>query len=131
MACPACGAETIVAPVPDARREDAPDDADAISLCTTCLTVQPSDDEPPDDPDFSQVSEAFPMRLDPAVTLALIVHHCDSLATNRTTLESLLEAVERAGVDPLLTIDRLLDDPSIEPAVDLERRRHQLEDLLY
>jgi hypothetical protein len=30
-----------------------------------------------------------------------------------------------------LVLDRLGDDPTVEPAIDLERRRHQLEQLLY
>ncbi len=133
MPCVACGDEVVDASVPDAIRQYAPDGAASISLCTRCLTVDSGADPraDADEPDFSRVSDAFPTRHEPAVALALVIHHCDSLVTNRAAIETLLEDVERAGVDPLLTIDRLLADPSVEPAVDLERRRHKLEDLLY
>ncbi|WP_255193562.1 DUF6276 family protein [Natronobeatus ordinarius] len=129
MACSACGGAVVDFSIPTDAREYAPGDTGAASICTTCLTVDSS--ENPDDPDFSRVSDAFPTNRSAAVPLALALGRCDSLVTNRAALETLLERVERAGADPLLIIDRLLADPSIEPAVDLERRRHQLEQLLY
>ncbi len=130
MACSACGAETVDFLVPDADREYAPEGAHAASICSRCLTVEAAD-EGCDDPDFTRVSGAFPTRPDAAVPLALALGCCESLATNRTAIETLLERIERAGVDPLLALDRLLAEPSVEPAIDLERRRVQLESLLY
>ena len=138
MACSNCGEEsTIDAAVPDEYREYAPDAADAVTICPSCLTVDPrqatgtGDHDVDRDPNFSHISDAFPKGVDRAVPLALAIDRCDSLATNREAIETLLRAVERAGTDPLLVIDRLAADPSIEPANDLDRRRHQLEQLLY
>ena len=54
----------------------------------------------------------------------------DSLATHRAEITDLFDAVERAGTDPFLAVDRLANDPGIDAAVDLRRRRHQLEQLL-
>lgn len=133
MVCPACSDPTIVFAVPEAFREHAPGEAAAVTVCTTCLTIeQTATSEPPaDGADFGLISDAFPTDPDAAVPLALAIDLCSSLATNRTAIETLLEAVERAGTDPLLVIDRLERDPDLEPAVDLGRRRHQLEQLLY
>lgn len=130
MACSACGGAVVDFSIPTDVREYAPDDAGVASICTSCLTVD-SSESPDADPDFSRVSDAFPTNRSAAIPLAVALGRCDSLVTNRAALETLLERVERAGADPLLIIDRLVADPSIEPAVDLERRRHQLEDLLY
>ena len=130
MDCSACGGETVDFSIPEEFREDTAEDAPAAAICRRCLTVEPRE-RGEDDPDFSAVSEAFPRRPDRAVPLALAIGYCDSLATNRGRIEALLESVERAGTDPLLVIDRLVDDPTLEPAIDLEGRRHQLEELLY
>ncbi|WP_247002682.1 DUF6276 family protein [Halosolutus gelatinilyticus] len=137
MACSECGADSpIVTAVPDEYREYAPDRADRVAICPRCLTVDRArgggrDLDAPDEPDFSRISDAFPTRTGQAIPLALAIHLCSSLATNRTAIESLLEAVEREGVDPLLAIDRLRADPTVDPAMDLDRRQHQLEQLLY
>jgi hypothetical protein len=39
-------------------------------------------------------------------------------------------AAERGGVDPLLVLDRLHAQGGVQPDFDLDRRRHQLEQLL-
>lgn len=136
MTCSACGADsTITAAVPDELREYAPANAAAVTICQRCLTVESASDgtgaSVSVDPDFTRISDAFPTRPAQAIPLALTLSLCSSLATNRAAIESLLEAVERAGADPLLVIDRLCADPDVEPTIDLERRRHQLEQLLY
>lgn len=134
MACSACSSPTIVCSVPETYREFAPAESSVATLCTRCLTVESAASEATDgdaDPDFSRVSDAFPSDHETAVALALAVDLCSSLATNRAAIETLLEAVERVGTDPLLAIDRLASDPDLEPAIDLDRRRHQLEQLLY
>lgn len=139
MACSACGSDTAIAlSLSDEYRDHASAGAAAISVCTHCLTVDPLstgsravDTERDEEPDFSRLSDAFPTRPSRAIPLVLAIDLCSSLATNRSAIESLLEEVERAGTDPLLVIDRLCADPDVEPAVDLERRRHQLEQLLY
>lgn len=133
MACAACDAPTIVFSVPERYRAYAPDESAAATLCTRCLTVESAaaSIDSSSEPEFARVSDAFPTTADAAVPLSLALGLCSSLATNRSAIETLLEAVERAGTDPLLVLDRLSADPSIEPAIDLERRRHQLEQLLY
>ncbi|WIV68659.1 DUF6276 family protein [Natrialbaceae archaeon AArc-T1-2] len=136
MAC-TCERDPVAFSIPAPWHEHAPENAAVAAICPRCLAVYPAEDaatsdgsDPDPDPDFSRVSETFPTG-DGAVALALTLGLCDSLATNRASLEATLEAAERAGVDPLLAIDRLCADPSIEPAIDLERRREQLESLLY
>ncbi|WP_339102220.1 DUF6276 family protein [Haloterrigena salinisoli] len=131
MACTACSSPTVVFSIPEEYREHAPGESPAGTLCTRCLNVDPEGAGPLEEPDFTRVSDAYPTDPDAAVPFALAVDLCSSLATNRAAIEDLLEAVERAGTDPLLVLDRLLDDPDVEPYIDLERRRHQLEQLLY
>ncbi|ELY68778.1 DUF6276 family protein [Natrinema versiforme] len=133
MACSACGSSAISFAVPEEHRPDTPSGAAVVSFCPHCLTLEPAPDDetPTDDPDFARVSDQFPTQPERAIPLALTIGLCSSLAMNRAAIESLLDAVERAGVDPLLVLDRLSADPSVEPAVDLERRRHQLEQLRY
>jgi len=134
MACSNCGSATISFFVPEDYRADAPSEASVVSLCPHCLTLEPASDRElaaRNEPDFSRVSNAFPTQPERAIPLALAVGLCSSLATNRTAIELLLREVERAGTDPLLVLDRLIADPSVDPAIDLERRRHQLEQLLY
>ncbi|MBZ6495598.1 DUF6276 family protein [Natrinema longum] len=140
MTCPECTTAVVSFSVPEAYRTDAPSGAAVVSFCPRCLRLEPTPDAPLDadgngpaggEPDFSRVSDAFPTTPERAIPLALAVGLCSSLATNRAAIETLLEAVERAGTDPLLVLDRLSADPSVEPAIDLERRSHQLEQLLY
>ncbi|WP_226004464.1 DUF6276 family protein [Natrinema salinisoli] len=131
MVCSECNSATISVSVPEKYRTHAPSEAAVVSFCSHCLTLEPASSEDATDPDFSRVSDAFPTNPERAIPLALAIGLCSSLATNRSAIESLLEAVERAGADPLLVLDRLGSDPSVEPALDLERRRHQLEQLLY
>ncbi|WP_137289288.1 DUF6276 family protein [Natronorubrum halophilum] len=130
MACSVCNEPTIAFSIPEEYREYASAESPAATCCTRCLTVEPADGEVLEEPDFTRVSNAFPTG-EAAIPLALALGLCSSLATNRAAIEELLEAVERAGTDPLLVLDRLLDDPEIEPRIDLERRRHQLEQFLY
>jgi len=128
MDCPNCDEPTVRARVPGAYREYAPDDAAAIAVCTRCLTVSPGE-EPETTPTWAEISDALPTD-DRAVPLVLFVDHLDSLATNRAAIEALVAALERDGVDAFATVDRLAADRTLQPTVDLERRRHQLEQLL-
>ncbi|MFP8955171.1 DUF6276 family protein [Natrialbaceae archaeon A-CW3] len=124
-----CDTTPITFAVPPTLRAYAPEEADAAAICPRCLRVEPAANAP-DDVDFDRLSSSFPTS-EAGVALALAIGLCESLATNRSALEHALEAVERNGADPLLALDRLLAEPSVEPAIDLERRRHQLEQLLY
>ena len=128
MDCPDCGAPTVAFAIPPDLREHAPDDAAAAAICTDCLAVTAATD-PADDPAFDAVSGAFPTG-PAAVPTALLVGLLPSLAVNREAIGTLVERVERAGADPFLVIDRLAADSDLSPAVDLDRRRHQLEQLL-
>jgi len=130
MDCQTCGAETVAFAVPTAYREYLPGEESGAALCTHCLTLQPVADPPADPPDFGRVSDAVPASREAAVPLALLVGLLENLALYRAEVEDLLAAVERAGVDPLLVLDRLDRDPGVDPVADLGRRRHQLEQLL-
>jgi hypothetical protein len=92
--------------------------------------MQPAEGEPPGEPDFTRVSDAFPTDPDGAVAFALLVGLIGNLALYRAEITDLLEAVETSGTDPLLALDRLATDPSIETELDLDGRRRQLEQLL-
>ncbi|ELZ01462.1 hypothetical protein C482_06799 [Natrialba chahannaoensis JCM 10990] len=151
MSCSECCSRTVTFAVPTDYRGFLSDiatasanDSDGLrtaAFCTHCLLLEFGDDaeatdsetdEPvPTDPDFSRVSDAFPTTLEQAVPLALAIGLAESLAMNRSAIETLLRDVERAGADPLLVLDRLQRDPSVESAIDLGRRQHQLEQLLY
>jgi hypothetical protein len=61
--------------------------------------------------------------------MALTVGLLDSLVLHRATVEALLERVEREGTDPLLVLDRLADDPTLDPKPDLTTRRRQVAQL--
>lgn len=130
MTCPTCSSPTVAVEVQEAYREFAPERSAAVAICTHCLTVESTRDGERE-PDFTAISDALPSSADVAIPLVLAIDRCDSLVRNRTAIEELLEAVERTGTDPLLTLDRLSHDPELEPTVDLDRRRHQLEQLLY
>ena len=100
----------------------------AAGLCPDCLALQPATD-PSAEPGFERVHEAFPTGR-AAVPMALVLGLLDELALYRSELAALLERVERAGVDPLLALSRMAGDPEFDPAVELETRRRQLEQLL-
>lgn len=130
MDCPECGAEALSFPVESSLREYLPGDEPGAAICSRCLSLQPVRDPPEEVPDFTSISDALPSSSDAAVPMALLVGLLASLATYRQEISALLERVERAGVDPLLVVDRLADDPAIECETDLRTRRRQLAQLL-
>ncbi|MFC7155844.1 DUF6276 family protein [Halomarina halobia] len=128
MTCPDCDAPLVAFAVPEDLAAHVPYDAEAVALCTRCLglfEVRP----PVDVPDFSRVSEEFPEG-EAGVAMAVGVSLLDSLALHRARIEALFSRVEEAGYDPLLIVDRLARQGSIQPRMDLDRRRTQLEQLL-
>lgn len=125
MECPDCGARTVAFAVPEDLREHV-DGESGMAVCTRCLRLRPA--TPDEAPDWTAVDEAFPTD-EAAVPMALALGLLDSLAFNRSAVEALLDRVERAGTDPFLVLDRLAEG-DVEPAYGLERRRHQLEQLL-
>lgn len=135
MRC-SCDVSPVVFAIPGDLRTYAPGGDEIAAICPRCLALapapvdgEPGEPDPAREPDFARVSDAFPDG-EGGVALALALGLLESLATNRRGIEACLERAERAGADPLLTIDRLLADPSVDPAIDLERRRPQLESLL-
>jgi hypothetical protein len=131
MDCPNCRARTVVFDVPPEYREHAPQNAERAALCPECLTLTAAEGVPSDpDPRFDRISSAFPTDEAAAVPLALGVGLLDSLALNRRALQELIPAAEAAGADPLLLLDRLHVQGGVDPDFDLDRRRHQLEQLL-
>jgi hypothetical protein len=114
--------------VPAAFREHAPEESDHAALCPECLTLSTAESAPPT-PRFDRITSSFPED-DAAVPLALAIGLLDSLALHRRDIEALLEAVEEAGTDPLLVLDRLHAQGGVDPVFDLERRRVQVEQLL-
>jgi len=130
MDCQSCGADTVPFVVPEPFENHVPGSESAVTLCTCCLSMEPAENPPPDDPDFDRISDAFPANPDGAVAFALLIGLLDNLALYREEITELLVAVERAGTDPLLALDRLAADPDIETDLDLSGRRRQLEQLL-
>ena len=119
MACAGCSAdETIATAVPETSHEYAPDTASVVTICGRCLTIESApaataadsdrdpelDPDPDPDPDFSQLSDAFPTRPKRAVPLTLAL---------------------------ALMIDRCDSLVTNREAIDPDRRRQQLEQLLY
>lgn len=130
MTCPACGAETVAFAVPPEYREFLPGEAPGAALCSRCLRLQPVENPPEGGPQLASISDALPDDAEAALPLALLLGLLENLALYRSEIGELLAAVERAGVDPLLALDRLAGEPDVEPAVDLRGRRRQLEQLL-
>lgn len=125
--CPACGGETSVRPVPADCRQVIAEAPAAVRLCHDCLHVAPAPGRTVDSAwEPGDVTTALPNDPDAALAVALLVGLLESLALNRDEILTVVESLEREGVDPLLAVDRLADDPRVSPAVDLARRRDQL-----
>lgn len=128
MTCPGCGGDQIAFGVPPAEREFVPGEESAVALCPDCLSLRPAT-EPGTEPSFERLHPAFPSG-SAGVSMAILLGLLDELALHRQEISTLLERVEREGVDPLLVLSRLAGDPDIDPGTDLEARRRQLEQLL-
>ena len=128
MECPNCRARTVVFDVSSEYRKHVPDEADRAALCPECLTLSAADG--PADSRFDRISSAFPTDETAAVPLAIALGLLDSLALHRRALGELIPASEKAGADPLLLLDRLHVQGGVNPDFDIDRRRHQLEQLL-
>ena len=129
MDCPECGSPVVELEVPEQFRDLLPGDEPGVAVCTHCLALHPAN-EVTGDPDLQRISDAFPSHPDAAVPMALAVGLLDQFALYRSEIGTLFEAVERAGADPLLVIDRLAADPTVDSHIDLAGRRRQLEQLL-
>jgi hypothetical protein len=148
VTCPDCDDDRLRLTVPPDYREFAPEAPARVTVCRTCLRVRPADgdtnDETPEvDADTTGADTEDPTALgdwipagDAGVGVVLLVALLDSLALNRSRIETLVARIERDGVDPLLALDRLADAVDagdtgrVEPHVDLSRRRPQLQQFL-
>ena len=130
MACASCGAETLEFPVDGGLQGLLPGEEPGAAICTRCLALEPVAEPPASVPDFQLVSTAMPADPDAALPMAILLGLLENLALHRAAIAELLTRVERAGADPLLVLDRLAHDEALEPGVDLERRRRNLEQLL-
>ncbi|MDS0221840.1 DUF6276 family protein [Haloarcula sp. S1AR25-5A] len=130
MACPDCGGDLVSFPVPADLQRFLPGDEPGASVCRSCLALHPETEPPAEAPDFAALDDSIPEDEAAAVPLLLLIGLLDSLAMHRAEITALLERVEKAGVDPLLALDRLDASYGDEAHVDLGRRRRQLEQLL-
>jgi hypothetical protein len=144
VTCPDCDADRVVLAVPADYREFAPEESTHVSVCRTCLRVRPVDGDTAGDSDAADIDT--PTALgdwlpagEAGVGVVLLVALLDSLALNRSRIETLVARIERDGADPLLALDRLADAVeaggsgeagAVEPHVDLARRRPQLQQFL-
>ncbi len=130
MDCQYCGTAMVTFAVSDEYRDCLPGDESSAGLCPACLGLQPVDGADEGSPALVTVSDAIPADPEAAIPLALLLGLLENLALNRDEIAELIEAVEAAGVDPMLVLDRLAADPGIDARTDLRARRRQLEQLL-
>jgi len=126
MECPECDGERSPFAVPSELRADLPNEPAFVLLCTRCLAFEPVADPDTEPSNFATISDALPDHGDSAAAMVLATTLLSSLALNRQHIDALFDRVEAAGVDPLLVLDRLADDPEIHPDFDIESRRQQL-----
>jgi hypothetical protein len=129
VTCPSCGGETVAFAVPAALRAHAPTSSECATICASCLRVHAADRRPPSDSAFGRIHAAFPTG-EAGAALALALGLLDSLALRRADIDDCAAAAEEAGADVLLTLDRLADADGVDPHFDVDRRRHQLAELL-
>jgi len=130
VTCPDCQKSVIPFDIPDAYQEHVPGESNRMAVCPQCLSLESSTDDPATLERLTDVSPSLPERTDAVVPLILAIGLLDSFALNREGIEELLEAVEAEGIDPLIVLDRLASDPDLDPAVDITRRRSQIEQVL-
>lgn len=128
--CSTCRAESVAFSVPESIVAYAPAESAYAATCQVCLTVDPLDEAPSTEGDLNSISEALPPDAEHAAATLLIVGLLESLAMNRPHIEAIVDYLEGEGVDALLVLNRLAEDTSLRPALDLERRVYQLEQLL-
>ena len=108
MDCPSCGHATVAFRVPEPVREHAPGETAAI--CTRCLTLDDAG-EPPGEPDFSTLIDAFPEgEAGAAMALGVgLIVDADPQFPDPAAARVLLED----GIEPLTGVDvgteKLLD----------------------
>lgn len=129
MECPSCGSHVVGFRVPDDLGVDSEWVSEEVGICSRCLLIHEWAGDRVD-PDFSRIIEGFPSDragVAMALGIGLLV---DSVALHNDEIAALFGVVESAGVDPWLVLERLFATPTIDPPVDLDRARQQLEQLL-
>ncbi|MGA9402498.1 DUF6276 family protein [Haladaptatus sp.] len=126
MECPECDGERRSFAVPSELRETVPFRSDSVLLCTRCLAFEPTDDPEAEPSNYATISDELPDDPNTAAAMALATAFLSSLALHRQHIDALFDYVEANGVDPLLVLDRLADDPELQPNFDIESRRQQL-----
>jgi hypothetical protein len=124
---PTCGGRTVAFDIPTALSDHAPGGGARAAVCAVCLRTHPDGDA--GDADLSALHPAFPTG-EAGAALALALGLLDSLALRRDAIDDCCSHAERAGADVLLTLDRLADAAGVDPHFDVERRRHQLVEML-
>jgi hypothetical protein len=127
MRCPVCNAAVVTFDVPEEYQGHLPAETDHAGLCSRCLRLHPAEEG---GDDFEQLGEEFPQAEEVAVPMAIAIGLLDSLALNRREIEELLDVVINHGVDPILVVDRLQTQGSTDPAVDLNKRMQQFQQLM-
>ena len=130
MDCPDCHTPVLRFPVGEKYREYVPRDAAGVRICPRCLGLDPDNDPPAGLPEFDEIADPFPTDPDAAVPMTLAIGLLTSIALYRSEIADLFGAVEEAGVDPMLVLDRLAASGSVDSQVDLKGRKRQLEQLL-
>lgn len=130
MRCPNCSSESIEFSIPEPLLDAMPERRPGAALCPHCLTVTPLDERPAGPSDWTDVHDSFPTDPAAGATVATLLALVDSLALYRGEIETVARHAESQGVDVLLVLDRLANDPAVEPHFDIDRRRPQLEQLL-
>lgn len=130
MNCQRCQSELLGIPVSGEYAEYVPEGAPGVTFCPTCLAMDPVENPPAALPEFSTIGEAFPQDPDAAVPMTLAIGLLTSLALYRSEIQELFTAVEEAGHDPMLVLDRLAASGAVDSQIDLQGRKRQLEQLM-
>ncbi len=128
MECSSCGSYVIGFIVPDDLGVDIEGNKQ-VGICSQCLTLHEWSGSQIET-DFSRIIQGFPSSragVAMALSVGLLV---DSVALNNDKIAELFGVVDSEGIDPWLVLERLCAAPTIDPPVDLDRARDQLEQLL-
>lgn len=126
MDCPECGSEIVAFAVPPSAREAAP--GPVAALCPSCLALVEAD-AADESPDFSRVVGSFPEGEAGAAMAVAVGLLAESVVLHRDAVVDLLEAVQDAGEDPWLVLERLAVAGTVQPDADLAKLRRQLDQL--
>lgn len=113
--------------VPPSAREAAP--GPVAALCPSCLALVEAD-AADESPDFSRVVGSFPEGEAGAAMAVAVGLLAESVVLHRDAVVDLLEAVQDAGEDPWLVLERVAASPTVQPGTDIGRARRQMEQLL-